>query len=101
MTDLDSNFHSFGDDYLNANDTIDPYLEIVRLSFLILYIVTIVFISLGIIGVILVKACKMNCCRFLNHLSWCFTAWLVILSLLLGVILWAVGLTLSDSCYAL
>ena len=43
----------------------------------------------------------MSCCRFLNHLGWCFTAWMLIISLLLGVILWAVGLVLSDSCYAL
>lgn len=79
----------------------DPYLEMVRLAFVITYAVTIVFVGLGILGVILVKVCHMSCCRFLNHLGWCFTAWMLIISLLLGVILWAVGLVLSDSCYAL
>lgn len=98
---IENNFNDFGQTFIDSNSSMDPFLEIIRLAFIITYALTIVFVGLGIVGVILVKVCKMSCCRFLNHLGWCFTSWMMTLSLLLGIILWAVGLVLSDSCLAL
>ena len=101
VTTIQNNFNDFGQSFIDSNDAMDPFLAIIRLAFIITYAVTIAFVGMGIVGVILVKVCKMHCCRFLNHLGWCFTSWMVTLLLLLGIILWAVGLVLSDSCLAL
>ncbi len=98
---IEDNFSDFGGTFIDNSNTIDPYLEVVRLAFLIAYIVIMAFVGMGLVGVILVKVCRMDCCRFLNHIGWCCTSLMLILSLLLGIILWGVGLTLSDSCLAL
>ena len=98
---IEDNFNDFGETFIDSSDAMDPFLAIIRLAFIITYALTIAFVGMGIVGVILVKVCKIPCCRFLNHIGWCFTSWMMTLSLLLGIILWAVGLVLSDSCLAL
>ena len=97
---IENNFNDFGQSFIDTNEAINPYLSIVRLAFVIIYALTILFVSMGIIGIILVKVCRIRCCRSLNHIGWIFTSWMVIISLLLGIILWGVGLVLSDSCLA-
>ena len=97
---IQDNFNSFGESYLNLTDSSGDYTDLIRLVFIILYSVMIGLVGLAVLGLILVKVCKMQCCRCLNHLGWCCMGWLLILTLLLGIIFWMLGLTLSDSCFA-
>lgn len=86
------------------NDSLNnmkPYLNYVQLAFTILFWVLIGLISASIVGVLLAKICKIACCRILIHFGWCCTSWMIILSLLLGVILFLTGIVMNDSCYSL
>ena len=86
------------------NDSLNnmkPYLYYVQLAFTILFWVLIGLISASIVGVLLAKLCKIACCRILIHFGWCCTSWMIILSLLLGVILFLTGIIMNDSCYSL
>ena len=101
VNDINREINNFGGTATDGLDTIKPYLTHVRTAFIVIFSLLIGLIVASIIGVLLAKLCKIGCCRCLIHFGWCCTSWMIILSCLLGVILFTVGIVMDDSCFSL
>lgn len=101
VQDINREINNFGGSATDGIDTIKPYLSNIRLAFIIIFSLLMALIVISIVGVLLAKLCQISCCKFLIHFGWCCTSWMIILSLLLGVILFTVGIVMDDSCFSL
>lgn len=101
VSDIDKSINDFGETTINGLDQMKPVLSYIQTAFIAIFSLLMALIGASIIGVLLAKLCKISCCRFLIHIGWCCSSWMLIFTLLLGVILFTVGIGMDDSCLSL
>ena len=101
IKDINTEVNIFGGDTNDYIKLMKDNLDRIRLAFLVIFSLLIALIAASIVGVILAKLLKTSCCVIFIHFGWCYTSWMMTLSLLLGVILFTAGIVMDDSCFSL
>ncbi len=98
MFEIESEIGDLGSTTLDNEKALKPYIEAVKVSFLVLFVADIALIFLGILAAILMKFCSLRCCACLLHASWTSITWLLIIGMLAGSFLFVEGVLLDDTC---
>ena len=101
VSDINREINKFGGTATDGLDTMKPIIGHIKTAFTAIFSLLIALIGISIIGVLLAKICKIRCFRCLIHFGWICTSWMLILTLLLGVIFFTIGIAMDDSCLSL
>ena len=85
MQKIENNMSDLGDSALSGYRTVSPYLDLAKIAIVALFLILIILIGLGMVAALLMKACAIQCCRHILHMSWVGTIWVIFFSLFIGV----------------